>query len=137
MRRLAALAIAATLTIAAAIAAAGCGGSDQTAQVRATLARFVRATSRQDYKTLCEQILAPSLVQNVEQIGLPCEIALSRGFGQVSQPTLVVRSVSISGDRARATVHTTAANQAPLDGTVNLTRIGGRWRVASLAAPAG
>lgn len=128
-----------TVALAVAVGAgvAGCGGSDQSAAVRATLARFVRATARQDYKTLCTQVLAPSLVQNVEQIGLPCEVALSRGFGSVSHPQLSVRSVKISGNRATASVHTTAANQAALDGTVTLVRLGRGWRVASLAAPGG
>ena len=116
---------------------AGCGGGDQSAAVRATLNRFVQATGRQDYRTLCTQILAPSLVSNVEQIGLPCEIALSRGFGSVSKPRLSVRKVSVNGNRATAAVHTTAANQAPLDGTINLVRIGGRWRVSSLATAGG
>jgi hypothetical protein len=118
------------------LAAAGCGG-DQAAAVRSTLTRFAQATARQDYHTLCQQILAPSLIRNVEQIGLPCEIALSRGLGSVRQPKLVVRSVKVNGDHATARVHTTAANQAPLDGTVGLERLGGRWRVSSLAAPGG
>jgi hypothetical protein len=114
---------------------AGCGGGDQAAAVRSTLTRFAQATARQDYRTLCRQILAPSLIRNVEQIGLPCEIALSRGLGAVRQPKLVVRSVKINGDRATASVHTSAANQAPLDGTVGLQRLGGSWRVSTLAAP--
>ena len=126
------------LTIAAllltALAAGGCGG-DQAAAVRSTLTRFAQATARQDYRTLCRQILAPSLIRDVEQIGLPCEIALSRGLGSVRQPKLVVRSVKVNGDRATASVHTSAANQAPLDGTVELQRLDGRWRVSSLAAP--
>jgi hypothetical protein len=118
------------------LAVAGCGG-DQAAAVRSTLTRFAQATARQDYHTLCQQILAPSLIRNVEQIGLPCEIALSRGLGSVRQPKLAVRSVKVNGDHATASVHTSAANQAPLDGTVGLERIGGRWRVSSLAAPGG
>ena len=119
------------------LAVAGCGGGDQAAAVRSTLTRFAQATARQDYHTLCQQILAPSLIRNVEQIGLPCEIALSRGLGSVRQPKLVVRSVKVNGDHATASVHTTAANQAPLDGTVGLARVGGHWRVSSLAAPGG
>jgi hypothetical protein len=119
------------------LAASGCGGSDQAAAVRSTLTRFAQAAARQDYRTLCQQILAPSLIRNVERIGLPCEIALSRGLGSVRQPKLVVRSVKVNGDRATASVHTTAANQAPLDGTVELQRLGGRWHVSSLAAPSG
>jgi hypothetical protein len=130
MRRLTTVALLLTT-----LAAAGCGSGDQAAAVRGTLTRFAQATARQDYRTLCRQILAPSLIRNVEQIGLPCEIALSRGLGSVRQPKLVVRSVKVSGDRATASVHTSAANQAPLDGTVELQRLGGRWRVASLGAP--
>lgn len=118
------------------VAAAGCG-NDQAAAVRSTLTRFAQATARQDYRTLCRQVLAPSLIRNVEQIGLPCEIALSRALGSVHQPRLVVRSVNVHGDRATARVHTTAANQQPLDGTVGLQRLGGQWRVSSLATTGG
>jgi hypothetical protein len=120
-----------------AVALAGCGGGNQEPAVRGTLSRFVAAIARQDYATLCQKLLAPSLVQSLNQINLPCEIALSRGFSGVRQPKLVVRSVRVDGDQATASVHTSAANQQPLDGTIKLRRIDGRWRVASLATPGG
>jgi hypothetical protein len=119
--------------ISVAVALAGCGGGDQAAAVRSTLDKFANATARQDYRTMCG-LLSPALVRNVEQIGLPCEIALSRGLAGVRRPRLVVRSVTVSGDRATARVHTTAENQAPLDGTVGLERVGGSWRLSTLAA---
>lgn len=122
--------------ISVALALVGCGSGDQAAAVRATVQKFARATAQQDYRTMCS-LLSPSLVSNVERIGLPCEMALSRVLSGVRAPTLVVRGVTVSGDRASARVHTTAANQAPLDGTIGLERVGGSWRLSTLAAAGG
>ena len=51
---------------AAALAAAmgGCGASDRE-DVQAKVQQFVRATSKKDYKTLCTEVLAPKLVENI------------------------------------------------------------------------
>ncbi len=92
----------------AAAVMAGCGGGGPTddQQVRQTLDQFVRATARKDYKRICDQLLAPSLVDQVKSIGLPCEKALERGLGDVRDPRLTVGKVTVTGDRASAQIRT-------------------------------
>jgi hypothetical protein len=124
----------------AVVAVAGCGadqeGVPDDQQVRAVVARFGVATQQKDYQTICDRLLADELVAKVEAVGLPCESALQRGLADVRSPTLTIREVSLSGDRALVSVHSTAAGQPPSDDAVQLVRQGGDWRIASLAAPA-
>jgi hypothetical protein len=114
---------------------AGCGGStaSDAKQVRAMLAVLARATAQKDYRTLCTRVLAPQLISQLEQLKLPCEVALARGLGNVVQPQLAVRSIRVKGKTALAQVHTSAANQRASDDTVALVKLRGGWRVASLA----
>jgi hypothetical protein len=116
-----------------ALAACGKGGGDPTGDaVRTTLAGFAKATATRDYQSLCDRYLAPELVDAIEQAGLPCEAAIRPEFSATERPTLVVRSVAVTGDTARAAVHTDAANQDPADATIALVRVHGAWRIASL-----
>lgn len=115
----------------------GCGsGSSAQTQVRATLDRLGQAVAAHDYATVCDKLLAPSLTDQFSAIGLPCATGLARGFGAARSPKLTVRSVSVSGTRATAVVHTTAANQPASDDTVGLERVQGSWRVSALSPPA-
>jgi hypothetical protein len=123
--------VAALLAVAS---AAGCGGGPtDEEQVRDTLAAFGRATARQDYRALCERVLAPRLVQSVRQAGLPCEQALRRGFAGVRDPRISVGAVRVDGDRATAEVRTSAAGQEPSSDPVELEKVGDGWRISALA----
>jgi hypothetical protein len=121
-------------TLALGALGAGCGSADQVPKVRAALARFATATARKDYRTLCQQVLAPSIVDQLNQLGVGCERALAQGLGNVQAPALTVRSVRVHGDRAEAQVHSSAANQPPSDDTLELIRVQGSWRISSLGA---
>jgi hypothetical protein len=127
------------LALVLALALAGCGGEPTTeeSQVRALLDKLGKATSAHDYRTLCEDILAPSLVKQVETAGVPCTDALRAGLGSVRRPKLRVIRVRVSGKRAVATVHTSASGQPSSDDTVSLVKGGAGWRVASLTNPRG
>ena len=120
-----------------AVAFAGCGDSEPTAeeQVRATLTDFSRATAAKDYQALCDRLLAPSLIADLKKIGLPCEIALQQGLGDVRQPRLIVGQVTVKGKTAVAEVRTTAEGEQPSRDTVELQRTGKGWQIASLATP--
>jgi hypothetical protein len=112
----------------------GCGesGPSDEEQIRSTLSAFGRATGAHDYTALCERILAPDLVDTVEQIGLPCEQALAKGFEDVRQPQLSVGEVTVKGDTATARVRSSAEGQEPSEDTVDLVRVGDAWRIQSL-----
>jgi hypothetical protein len=127
------LAVAAVAVVAYLVLSGGGGESGDAKQVRATLAQYTAASDRKDYATICRRILAPHLLDQMRQIRLPCRSALARGLGSVQSPTLTVKSVKVNGTTALADVHAGAANQAPLDGTIELVKVGGQWRVLSLA----
>jgi ketosteroid isomerase-like protein len=111
------------------------GGSDAAKQVRTVVERFGAASRAKDYQTICDQLLSDELVHAVEEVGLPCESALQRGLGDVRDPQLQIKDVSVSGARALVSVHSTAQGQPPSDDAIQLVREGGTWRIASLAEP--
>jgi hypothetical protein len=113
---------------------AGCGDSEPSdeEQVRQTVTTFARSVEVKDYETLCDRVLAPKLIEEVEQIGLPCEVALERGLGDVKDPRLTVGEIAVDGERARTEVRTSAAGQPPSRDTLRLERVGDSWRITSL-----
>jgi hypothetical protein len=112
----------------------GCGDAGPTPeeQVRTTVSEFGQATADKDYKTMCDRLLAPTLVEDVQQIGLPCERALEQGLEQVREPRLTIGAVKIDGDKATAEVRTSAAGEEPSRDTLELVNINGTWKIASL-----
>ena len=135
-------ATAAVLALALGVTACG-GGSDRPkgpspaqdrAAVRGTLLKLEQATAAHDYATMCNQVLARTLVQRVAGAGLPCETALRLGLGKVHQPRLQVATIKVTGNRALAQVYSGAAHQKASTDVVQLVREGGSWRVAALAA---
>jgi hypothetical protein len=113
---------------------AGCGeqGPTPEEQVRTTVTEFGRATAAKDYAALCDRILAPSLIEEVESIGLPCERALRQGLGQVEDPRLTIGRVEVRDDEASAEVRTSAAGEEPSQDTLRLVNVDGTWKISSL-----
>ena len=93
---------------------------------------FAAASAAHDYTALCRRILAPSLVDDVTSIGLPCPRAIARGLGDVRDAALAIGAITIDGDRASVQVRTSAAGQKPATDTLQLVRLRGGWRIASL-----
>lgn len=125
-------------------ALAGCGadtedggGTDNTTEVRATVAKFGIATRTHDWQSICDDLLSPALVDKIEDVGLPCETAIEKGLGDVKDPTLQITDVSLSGNRALVSIHTTASGQEASDDALQLVKEDGKWRIAALAAPKG
>ena len=111
----------------------GCGGGPSDAeQVQATVEAFGRATAAKDYQRMCDELLAPKLVSEVERAGLPCEVALRQGLGDVKAPTLTIGRIEVRGDNATAEVRSTAAGEQPSADTLELVRVEDAWRIASL-----
>ena len=115
---------------------AGCGESGPTPeeQVRTTVAEFGRATAAKDYTALCDRILAPELIEEVESIGLPCERALRQGLGEVEDPRLTIGTIEIDDDKASAEVRTSAAGEEPSRDTLELVNLDGVWKISSLGS---
>src|SRR3954470_17643584 len=112
--------------------ASGCGGPSDSEQVHETVAAFQKATAAKDYQQLCDKLFAPKVVEQVESAGLPCEVALEKGLGDVKSPTLTIGRIEVDGDKATAEVRSSAAGQPPSRDTLELRRVGEPWRIASL-----
>lgn len=123
-----------------ALTAAACGDSGPSKdspeqQVRSVVTRFGEATKVKDYQEICDRLIAKSLSDNVEEFGLPCELAFRQGLDPVKDPRLVIRSVSVTGAKAKVVVRSTAANQPPSSDTLELTRLPKQgWRITALGA---
>jgi hypothetical protein len=113
---------------------AGCGEEEPTPeeQVRSTVTEFGRATEGKDYQALCDELLAPQLVEEVAKVGLPCEVALQRGLGDVRDPKLTIGAIRVDGKRATAEVRTSAAGQTPSRDVLQLVAVDDRWLISSL-----
>jgi hypothetical protein len=123
------------LLVAGIVAVAGCGGGPPDAeQVHSVVEAFGQATAAKDYQRLCDDILAPALIAKLEQVGLPCEVALKQGLGDVKSPTLTIGKITVTGDKATAQIQTSAQGQPPSRDTLQLVRAPDKtWRIASLA----
>jgi hypothetical protein len=115
-----------------AAAAAGCGQSDEE-EVRATLERFEGAVRDRDYKTLCDDVLAKTILDRLRAAGAPCEIVLERGFGSRLSPALTIHRIRVRDEVALADVTSTAVGETPSRVTLRLVREGDDWRLASLS----
>jgi len=113
---------------------AGCGESEPSAeqQVRRTLTDFGRATSAKDYRALCDRIFAPELVEELRQVGLPCEVAMEQSLQDVEDPAISVGAVTVTDASATAEVRSSAKGQRPSQDTVRLVELDGAWRISSL-----
>ena len=111
----------------------GCGGGPpDTEQVHDVVEAFGQASAAKDYQRLCDDLLAPQLVSEVESAGLPCELALKQGLGEVSSPRLTIGTIQVNGDDATADVQSSAKGEQPSRDTLQLVRVGESWRIASL-----
>ncbi len=118
------------LAAALALGLAGCGSSDS-AQVHATVEEFVHAVSAHDAKTVCDKVLAPSLVARFTQEGLRCERGIQIFLASVHDPTLSVGRISVNRDAASALVLTGARCQKLALAHLFLVKTSGGWRIAS------
>jgi hypothetical protein len=112
---------------------AGCGeGPSDIDRVHDVVAAFGKASAGKDYQRLCDELLAPKLVSEVEAAGLPCEVALKQGLGEVASPQLTIGEIKVSGDSATADVRSSAKGEKPSRDTLQLVRVKDSWRIASL-----
>jgi ketosteroid isomerase-like protein len=112
----------------------GCGQSERDT-VRAKVQQFLDATRSKDYKTLCEQVLAPALIERLVAAGLQCEQAMQIALGGVKNPTLLIGRVTVSGDHASAITLSGARHQEGSLDAVQLIKTSAGWRIASLGSP--
>jgi hypothetical protein len=123
----------AIVLVGGAFAVAGCGAS-QHQQVEAKVQQFAHATASRDYATLCNDVLAPSLIAHLTAAGITCTRAMQIFTSNVHNPTISVAKVSISGLVATAVVRATATGQRASVQSIQLVKTQHGWRLASLAS---
>jgi hypothetical protein len=114
---------------------AGCGATARD-QVQAKVQQFAKATARGDYRALCDEVLAPSLVQRLASAGLRCESAMKIFVRSVQDPTLSVARIRVNGAHASVVALTAARGQRAALDAIELTDTASGWRLSSLASPA-
>lgn len=122
--------------VAVAGAVAGCG-DDARSAVRAKVEQFAQATRTHDYRTICDDVLAPSLLRRMAQAGLGCEQAMSIAFAHVSDPRLAIGTVTIHGSRASVLTISQASGQSSTLTSLRLVDTSRGWRISALASPVG
>jgi hypothetical protein len=118
------------LALLAAVAVSGCGTSDAD-QVHSKVQQFVHAVGAHDAKTVCEQVLAPSLANRFASEGLTCERGMQIFFKSVQSPTLSIGRVTISRGTASALVLTGAHCQRFALAQLYLIKTSAGWRISS------
>jgi hypothetical protein len=119
---------------------AGCGASTESSSVdrfrgeeRAVAQKvedLQRAGERREPETICSDILARSLVQQLEAAGADCTDEMRKAIEDADDYALDVRDVRISG--TNATVEVRRGDDGPTE-TMEFTQEGGQWRATSLS----
>lgn len=112
----------------------GCGASAKQ-EVQAKVQQFAQATAGKDFHTLCTQVLTPSLVARLTAAGISCDQAMKIFVDSVSNPTISVSKITVSGNHASAVVLAGATGQTPSLERIQLVETKNGWRLASLASP--
>jgi hypothetical protein len=120
---------------------AGCGSEQESSSVERFKSGDERAVaqkiedlqeagSRRDPERICSEILAKSLVQELEAAGASCTDEMKKAIEDADDYELDVREVAVSGGTATATVR--QGEDGPTE-TMEFTREGGDWRATSLS----
>jgi hypothetical protein len=125
----------AVLASVGAVVLAGCGTSNRD-QVRAKVEQLVQAIAGHQYRTLCQQVLAPELTARLTVDGLHCEQAMQISLGGIHNAVLSIGRITVTGNKAQALTLTSASGQQGAFAMIELVKTGAGWRISSLAAPA-
>jgi hypothetical protein len=123
----------------AGVAAVGCGGSgDRKAkpirgpakEAASVVQRLQRATAERDYKTICRDLFSRRVRDQAG--GKDCPRFVKRQAGDVRNPRIEIKDITVRRSGASVRVETRASGQARAPETIELVREGGRFRIASL-----
>jgi hypothetical protein len=117
----------------------GCGGGGNgkpkpitgpAKDVASVIQQLEKATSRHDFATICNDLLAAATRK--EAGGDQCPDVLDQRARGVQHPRIRIQSIAVQGDQAQVRVRTTATGQAATSDVVRLVRENGSFRVLSL-----
>jgi hypothetical protein len=95
------------------------------------VARLEAATAHRDFDTICRDLFSRRVRE--EAGGRGCPRFVKRSAGNVRNPKIQVKRITIKRNAASVSVVTRAAGQAPARETIELVRERGRLRIASLS----
>lgn len=85
-----------------------------------------------DTKKICSQILAPALAAKITSAQKsPCDKALTKLMATGDDSSFSIDAVTLSGDRATASVHT-GSGKSLRKATLGFDKTAGKWRISSL-----
>ena len=136
---------AAGLLLIAAFALAGCAGqtsnddssSDFSGEERA-VAKAVEdlqsAAEDSDERKICADLIVAELRDAIAENGnaATCTAAMEGALKDTDQADLTVRRVSVNGNEASAVVRAKLTDSANRDGTVELRKVAGAWKISKL-----
>jgi hypothetical protein len=88
------------------------------------------AGTKREPETICSDILASSLVQQLEAAGADCAAEMKKAIDDADEYELDVRDVTVTGSTATATVR--RGDDGPTQ-EMEFTREGSDWRATSLS----
>jgi len=121
------------------LASSGCslGADDEAkpasgppAQIVATVDRLERAVAARDYDTICDQLFTARARRRAG--GADCARQLGSAAEGVRRPTIEIKAIAVTGNRAAVKVRTHAEGQASVTDELKLRRQGSRWLVEAL-----
>jgi hypothetical protein len=124
----------AAMAICAGLVTAGCDGSARD-QIRSTVEQLAQAAGARDYTTICQQILAPSLVAHLVRNQISCEQAMRVSLSGVRNPVISIGKITISGKHASVITLTVAQGQQASLNAIELVDTSDGWRISSLGSP--
>jgi uncharacterized protein HemX len=126
--------------ILAALALAGCGAEQEQSSaekfegeeraVAQKVEDLQEAGEGRKPEDICSEILAGSLVQQLETAGVNCADEMEKAIDDADDYSLDVQDVTVSGSTATATVR--RGDDGPTE-TMEFTKENGQWRATSLS----
>jgi hypothetical protein len=124
----------------AALALAGCGAEQEQSSaekfegeeraVAQKVEDLQEAGEGRKPEDICSEILADSLVQQLEAAGVDCADEMEKAIDDADDYSLDVQDVTVSGSTATATVR--RGDDGPTE-TMEFTKENGQWRATSLS----
>jgi uncharacterized protein YceK len=105
-------------------------GSDQ-AQIASVVDKLSTAGAARDAETICSEVLATTLVNELKAAGGNCVTEMDRAIKDASDYDLQVTSVKITGNNATAQVRQGKDGKTA---TFTFVKEGGAWKASALGA---
>jgi hypothetical protein len=101
------------------------------AAIATVVDRLERAIATRDFGEVCDELFTAAARRRAG--GDECPTQLRAAAEGVRRPTIDLRGIHVTGERARVDVSTTAEGQARVIDELRLRREDGRWRVEALS----